>query len=132
MTHNDYRDAVEALKRVTNFDDNTVELLASTGRSINIPAGWAVMVQNTPPDKAYILLEGDVEIRREDAVLARLSAGDVVGELAILNGKLRSATVVAVTRVRALHFTDEEFTALIAKDPGFADRLLEGSVERLG
>lgn len=127
-----HHDTVDALKQVTSYDDDTVELLASVGRPINIPAGWPVIVENRPPDKAYILLEGEVEIRRDEHVIARLAAGDVVGEAALLTGHLRNATVVAMTPVRALHFTDVEFAHVVDADPHFAEQLRIASEGRFG
>jgi len=122
---------VEALTEVTDFDADTIRRLARVGRPINIPERWAVMVQNTPADKAYIILAGSVEIRRDDAVVATLSAGDVIGEMAIVSGRLRNATVIAVTPVKALHLTDDDVETLLAEDPDFAAKLDRVATSRL-
>lgn len=125
------RETVEALSRVTDFDKATVEKLASVGRPINIPERWAVIMENTPADKAYIILDGTVEIRRNNESVAELTAGDVIGEMAIVNGKLRNATVVASSPVRALHLTDKDLAELLDHDPDFADKLQKKATERL-
>jgi len=122
---------VEALTQVTDFDADTIRRLARVGRPINIPERWAVMVQNTPADKAYIILAGSVEIRRGDAVVATLSAGDVIGEMAIVSGRLRNATVIAVTPVKALHLTDDDVETLLQEDPDFAAKLDRVATSRL-
>jgi len=124
-------DVTDALERVTSFDPETVQRLASVGRPINIPQGWAVMVENTPADKAYIILEGAIDIRRNGSSVATLAAGEVIGEMAIVNGRLRNATVVAVTPVKALHLTDGDVETLLLEDPDFARKLSAVSTARL-
>ncbi len=126
------RETVDALQRVTDFDRATIDKLASVGRPINIPERWAVMMENTPADKAYIILDGTVEIRRNNESVAELTAGDVIGEMAIVNGKLRNATVVASSPVRALHLTDSDVAELLEHDPDFAAKLQAKATERLG
>lgn len=123
---------VDALGRVTDFDADTVRRLASAGRPINIPERWAVMVEHTPADKAYVILSGVVEIRRDGTTIASLSAGDVIGEMAIVSGHLRNATVVATTPVQALHLTEADIETLLEEDPGFAAKLQAVATDRLG
>ncbi|ALX03646.1 hypothetical protein AERYTH_02495 [Aeromicrobium erythreum] len=119
------------MTRVTDFDAKTIEKLAGVGRPVNIPERWAVMIENTPADKAYIILEGTVEIRRHQESIAELGAGDVIGEMALVNGKLRNATVVAKTPVKALHLTDSDVAELLEHDPNFAEKLQKKATERL-
>ena len=131
MSRKPDREIAKALSRVTDFDDDTVEKLAGVGRPVNIPERWAVMIENTPADKAYIILEGTVEIRRNNEAIAELTEGDVIGEMAIVNGKLRNATVVAKTPVKALHLTDSDVGELLDHDPDFASKLQKKATERL-
>lgn len=125
------RETIDALTRVTDFDAETIEKLAGVGRPVNIPEGWAVMIENTPADKAYIIIEGTMEVRRQKQPIAELEAGDVIGEMALVNGKLRNATVVAKTQVKALHLTDSDVAELLDHDPDFASKLQQKATERL-
>lgn len=79
--------------------------IAAEGYAVTIPANWPLIHENTPADKTYIILDGAVDVRRADAGVIRLGAGNVVGEMAILESNLRSATVVAATPLEVLHFT---------------------------
>ncbi len=125
------RETADALSRVTDFDAATIEKLAGVGRPVNIPEGWAVVIEGTPADKAYIILEGTMEVRRKKEPIAELSDGDVIGEMALVNGKLRNATVVAKTPVKALHLTDTDVAELLEHDPDFASKLQQKATERL-
>ncbi|MFT4187867.1 MAG: cyclic nucleotide-binding domain-containing protein [Aeromicrobium sp.] len=122
---------VEALQSVTDFDETTVKALATHGTIVNVPARWSLMWENTPADKAYIILEGEVVIRKDNADIAELGAGSVIGEIALVNHKLRSASVFALTPLKALHFTDEAIAGLVAENPSFGQALEEAAAARL-
>jgi len=93
--------------------------IAAAGVLLTVPEGWSLIWERTPADKAYVVLAGDVDIRRADAHVVRLRAGDVVGETAILERRLRTATVVAATPLEVLHFTAEAVQRLYAEVPAF-------------
>ncbi|GGO89279.1 hypothetical protein GCM10011584_18320 [Nocardioides phosphati] len=93
--------------------------IAASGVELNVPAGWSLIWAKTPADKAYVILEGEVDIKLESGKTVRLGAGDVIGEKAILEHSLRSATVVAATPLVVLHFTADAVTSLYADVPAF-------------
>lgn len=103
-----------------DVDDLTA--IAEAGRLVTVPAGWSVIWDGTPADKAYVILDGEVEVRRrEDSIT--LGAGEFVGELAILRHRLRSATVVAVTDLRVLHFEGDALEHLYREVPAVRSAL---------
>lgn len=125
-------DVVASLSELTGFDGPTIKALATVGQPVHIPANWAMIFEHTPADKAYILLSGTVEIRKDGEALATLKPGDVVGEIALVTGRLRSATVVTTTDVEALHFTAEAFEDLARHNPQFAQALHDAAAQRIG
>lgn len=125
---------IEELARVNRFEDFTDEEIrevAKTATYLTVPAGWALMVEQQPADKAYMILTGEVSVRRHGEEVARLGAGEVIGEMALINHKLRSATVVADTPLEVLHFTAETVAELTAKIPHFRDALIGAVEERI-
>ena len=58
-------------------------------------------------------------------VIGRLEAGDVVGELSLIDGQVRSASVRAVTDVRLLEIVSDDFNALVHRSPSFVFSLLK-------
>lgn len=119
------------LNRVTDFDAELVQTLATVGVSVNIPEGWSIIMETTPADSAYIVLDGNVEIRKSGDVLATLGPGDVFGEIALVNHRLRNASVIASTAIRALRLGDEAVEALLEQDETFADTLRTTAERRL-
>lgn len=97
--------------------------IAASGVELDVPAGWSLIWAKTPADKAYVILEGEVDIKLDSGKTVRLGAGDVIGEKAILEHSLRSATVVAATPLVVLHFTSEAVTSLYADVPAFRTAL---------
>ena len=122
----DGRESVELLGSLGTFPDATDEQLrelVEAGYVVSVPQGWSLIWDRTPADKAYVVLRGEVEVRRDGEVIARLGTGDVIGELAILRRRLRSATVVAATPLTVLHFGREAVERLYADVPVFRDAL---------
>jgi len=119
------------LDRFNNFSDAEIRLVVEKATYLTVPEGWAMMAENTPADKAYLILSGEVSVRRHGAEVARVGAGDLVGEMALVNHKLRSATVVSETPLEALHFTAETVAALNAEIPHFSEALTGATSERL-
>lgn len=120
------------IDRFANLSDNEIELIASRGTAVNIPADWSLIWEKTPADKAYLILEGEVSVRKSGTEIARLGVGDTVGEAAIVSHKLRSASVVSLTPMKVLHFTSEAVRELIDTVPKFRDALEETTRQRLG
>lgn len=94
-----------------------LEAIIASGYVVSVPQGWSLIWDRTPADKAYVILDGTVEVRRGDQVVATLTAGEVIGEVAILKRKLRSANVTALTPLTVLHFGRETVERLFAEVP---------------
>ena len=114
------------------FSDQDVQRITSAGRFVRLPAHWSVMWERTPSDKAYIILSGEVSIRRNGQEIGTLGTGDVMGEAGIVNHRLRSASVVTTTPVELLHFTAEEVRRLAVEVPAFGDALGRAAAAHLG
>lgn len=102
----------------------------TAGTELKLPQGWSPIGERTPADKAYILTSGEVSVRRSGTEIARLGAGEVVGEAAIVNRTLRTATIVALTPLEVIHFTSERLEQLVAEIPAFEQALRDAATER--
>ncbi|MGZ6826621.1 MAG: cyclic nucleotide-binding domain-containing protein [Mycobacteriales bacterium] len=78
-----------------------------------------------------VILEGQVEVVVDGHVVASLGPGDHVGEMALLDGSPRNASVIATTPVRALLVGSREFRALVAQVPSLDRKLLLSLTARL-
>ena len=123
------------LAKVPMFDDLSdaeLQKIVRSGTEVTVPEHWSLIWEKTPGDKAYIILDGEVVVRKGKTEIARLGPGDVVGESAIVNHKLRNASVVSTTPVRVLHFTREAVEELSSEIPTFKAALDAAAGERIG
>ena len=123
------------LAKVPMFDDLSdaeLQKIVRSGTEVTVPEHWSLIWEKTPGDKAYIILDGEVVVRKGKTEIARLGPGDVVGESAIVNHKLRNASVVSTTPVRVLHFTRESVEELCSEIPTFKAALDAAAGERIG
>ena len=98
-----------------------VETLAARLGTLNVDAGATIVRQGAPADKFFIIVEGEVEVVREDAPgqpprnLASLKQGQFFGEMAILRDSPRTATVRALTPTTLLTMDRDVFRNLVAQ-----------------
>jgi CRP-like cAMP-binding protein len=114
-----------------HFTPQEVAKISGVGRRVRLPEGWSPIWEDTPADKAYILLDGTVSVRRDGQEIAQLGAGDIVGEAAIMGQTLRTATIVALTPLDTIHLTDDTLRELDAEMPSFHDALVEVARSRV-
>ncbi len=107
------------------------ERVLAAGRALTLPQGWSPIAESTPADKAYLITDGEVSVRKGGVEVATLGPGAVVGEAAIVNRTLRSATVVALTPLKVVHFTRETIEELSDEVPAFGAALRAAAAGRL-
>ena len=101
--------------------------------------------QDAPSDAAYLILSGVLSVVQENLLsgeqhtLGLVSRGDLLGEVGLLTGHLRAATVTAMTPARLLVLPSRTFDALLREHPGFAKEVarslagrLQGTNRRIG
>ncbi len=115
------KELVARLAELTGLSQKDATTLAKAGQSVRVPEGWSIIFETTPSDKAYILLDGTVDIRRHGEKIAEVGPGGVLGEIGLLNRQLRSASVVAATPIEAIHFTAEAISDLVSDVPAFSE-----------
>ena len=113
------------------LDPSDVQRVLAAGTALTLPQGWSPIAERTPADKAYLITDGEVSVRRGGTEIATLGPGAMVGEAAIINQKLRSATVVALTPLRVVHFTRERLDELVTQVPAFGTALRAAAAERV-
>ncbi len=105
--------------------------IASLMTRIDRPAGQVLTTQGEPGCEFFIVLEGEVEVRQEDRVIATRRAGEYVGEIALLDRRPRTATVVATTPVSLEVLSRREFVSLLAEAPELCEQILATMAQRL-
>jgi CRP/FNR family transcriptional regulator, cyclic AMP receptor protein len=129
----DVRSTVARLEALEVFPDaSTADLrrIVEAGHTVPIPQGWSLIWEKTPADKAYVVLSGTASVQHDRQEFAQIAEGELIGEMAIVNNQLRSASVVATTPLEVLHFTREAVEGLGREVPAFRDALENATVSR--
>ncbi len=127
------RELVDTLTQVTDLDPKVVSALAAAGARVNIPERWSVMSEKTPADMAYVLLDGQVDVRKDGESVATLEPGAIFGEIALLEHSLRSASVFALTPITVLRIDAPSLQKIADDHPAFAQSMsTEAGMRRAG
>jgi CRP-like cAMP-binding protein/Zn-dependent protease len=103
--------------------------LAARARSVHAARSEHLLRAGDEPDAALVIRSGRVRVTDADGTLiATMTAPALVGELAVLDARRRSANVVALEPVRALRIDADELRSVVARQDGFA-RMLEAFAE---
>ncbi len=108
-----------------------LEQISSLMTRIREGAGTVLAKEGEPGYEFIIVLSGTIEVRRGTTVVATLGAGSYLGEIALLGGRPRTATVVATTDVEIEVLDRREFMSLLADVPELALPIMETMAERL-
>jgi len=126
---------LEYLKEVplfSSFSDKQLKSVIKTAKEKEFAKGDAI-VREGEQTKAgfYLILEGQVEVKRGDKVLTKLGSGQFFGEMAVLDEKPRSADVLTLTDTKCLLLTNWDFKALIKTYPDMAMKIISELANRL-
>ncbi len=125
---------LERLAQIELFSElNHKELkkLASFMTTVNPKAGRNLTTQGDVGREFMIIREGEASVRRNGRLIANLGPGDFFGELAVVAGVPRTATVTAETDLVVEVLNRREFSSLLDGNPAIAKKILVGAVKRL-
>jgi len=131
---------LDVLERIPFFKELPLEqrlLVCERLESVAFGEGEVVIRQGDPGDAFYIVEEGRLEVsivgpRGDEVVVRQLERGHYFGEIALMDeGARRTATVRAVTPVRLLRLSREQFERVSAEIPSVAQNLVQTRNERL-
>lgn len=117
------------LARVPAFgglDAAEIAEIAEYLRARSVPAQAVIMRRGDPADALFFIAEGEVEIRGHYSH-RRLTAGEFFGEMSIINGQPRSATVRAVVPTKLLMLDAEDLRDLMRRHPELERRMIESA-----
>jgi hypothetical protein len=112
----------------------SLERLARGLTPATIPEGTAFIREGEPGDSAYLVADGELEVSVNGKTLATLGRSDLVGEIALIRGGRRTATVVARRDARLYELDSETFLEAVGANraaAGALDSLIEGRLDEI-
>ena len=129
-TRHDHRNALSRLDLFADCSKAELDAIAHLLTLVDVPAGRVLIREGGRGDQILVLAEGQARVTRGDDQVALLGQGDVVGEMALLSGGRRSATVTAVTDLTLYVGTPAEFRQILLEAPSVAAKVRAAAERR--
>lgn len=113
-------DTVDLTKFITGDDD-----------VVDYAAGSVIFSAGDQGEDMLVVVEGQIEISRDGEVLRVVEPGAVIGEMALVDQKPRSADAKAVADSRVAHIDERRFLFLVQETPNFALHIMSVMAERI-
>lgn len=108
----------------SSCSNRELQKIARAADEITVDEGREIVTQGATGHEAFIIIDGTARVVRNDQEIATMGPGDYFGELALLDGGPRTASVVATSPMTLLVLGQREFAGLIDEVPGLAHKIL--------
>ena len=125
---------VELIKRVPLFgglSKRELDEVAGIADELAIDAGSELTHEGAAGHEFLVLVEGTADVRRRGRKVNTLGSGDFLGEIALITGVPRTATVTTTAPARMLVITARDFRSLLRRTPSIQLKVLEALASRL-
>lgn len=113
------------------FSPEQLRRVAQLAEEVDAEEGAELIGQGRPGQEAYVIVEGRVGVYIGGVKKNELGPGEIVGEMALIDHRPRTADVRALTPLKLLAFDAERFRRLLDEMPKASVRVMEKLVERL-
>lgn len=125
---------LDTLRSVALFSGCTnkeLEKVARASDEITMTAGTLIVDQGQTGREAFVILDGEVTVKRNGRKVATLGPGNIVGELSLLDHGPRTATAVCDTDCTLLVIDQRRFLSVLDEVPAISHKLLASLAARL-
>jgi CRP/FNR family cyclic AMP-dependent transcriptional regulator len=105
--------------------------LARRSEDLELDAGTVLCKEGEIGQEFFVIVEGEVDVKRKGRRLGTRGAGDFIGEIALLEDMERTATVTAKTPLRVFVLTRPTFQHLVNENPGVERKVMRTLARRL-
>ena len=126
---------IKLLKEAPLFEQcskQELKQIAGIADELDLNEGKVLIREGERGREFFVIVSGEVEVRRKGRKMSTLGAGSYVGEIALLSQIPRTATVTATTPLDVLVITDRAFLNLLEKSPTIAVKVARTLAERVG
>jgi CRP/FNR family transcriptional regulator/CRP/FNR family cyclic AMP-dependent transcriptional regulator len=125
---------IELLRRVPLFErcsKRELQEVASVADELRLPDGRTLTTEGKHDRDLIVIVEGAAEVRRKGRKIATLSSGDFLGEIALVTGRPRTATVTTTAPSQLLVITERDFRDVMRRTPSITFKVIEALGARL-
>jgi CRP-like cAMP-binding protein len=123
--------ALSSVKLFSQCSKRELRTIARLCIAANRGEGFVLTTQGSPGRECFVIVDGEADVQIDGRTVAAVGPGDCVGELALLDGGRRTATVVARTPMQLYTMTAAEFRALLETSPDVSHKIMVSLAQRL-
>ncbi|MCP4381544.1 MAG: cyclic nucleotide-binding domain-containing protein [Hyphomicrobiales bacterium] len=114
------------------LDDAELKILADHARTEEFDAGATIVTQDAAGHSMFVIVSGkaDVTVREETGTVATLEKGSILGEMSLLTGSPRNATVTATEPLTAVEVDKSALANVLWMSPTLVERFVEMLMKR--
>jgi CRP-like cAMP-binding protein len=124
-------DALAGVPLFSGLSRRHLKHVASLAQEEEFDEGERLAEEGKPGDTFYVLMQGEAKVERGGRRIARLLPGDFFGEIALIDGGPRTASVVAETPIQTITIRRKRFQKMLEEDPSIVVGMLEELSRRL-
>ena len=131
ISQDDKIDRLEEVGLLTGCSRRQLRAIARISEVIEVPAATVLARAGTAGEEFFLILDGSARVEVSPRKRSRLAPGQYFGEMSLLDGGPRSASVTAETPLRLLVIKRRDFTTLLKAAPDLTQSLLATLSQRL-
>jgi protein phosphatase len=124
-------DLLHRIPLFSGFDRRRLERLGMLADEVDVPAGKVLMRQGETGTDMMVLVRGNVSVERDGQRINTLGPGDFFGEIALVDGGPRTATVSAEEASTLLVITHRDFHSMMDEFPEVAGQVMNALANRV-
>lgn len=124
MSGSEYLDHLASIRLFSSCSHRELTKIARASDELTVQAGRVLVEQGTSGREAFVIVSGEASVAINGTEIARLGPGKHFGELALLDGGPRTATVTAATDLTVLVIHQRAFVSLLDDVPGMSRKIL--------
>lgn len=122
---------MEKISLFEGLSAKEVEQLARLVTEREVPAGTPLATAGEPGGELFAIVDGEAAVKTRTGKTATLKAGDYFGEMSLIDGQPRSATVRATTPIRLLALGQRDFWRVLDGTTSIARKIMQTLCRRL-
>jgi CRP/FNR family transcriptional regulator/CRP/FNR family cyclic AMP-dependent transcriptional regulator len=119
-----HRRHLQRVPLFSGFDEDELRRVEELSRIVEVPVGTVITRIGDAGESFFVIIDGMAAVRAPASAGSQLQPGDFFGEMSLLDGEPRSATIVATTDLRLLSVDRSHFWRLLDENPELIRRML--------
>ena len=127
-------DKLDLIRKVPLFatcNRRDIEQIGALAELVDLPAGQVIVHQGATGHEFFVVAEGALRVERDGQVINRLGPGQFAGEIALIDGRPRTASVVVDEPSKVLLIGHREFNSLVEQYPTIQLNILQVLAKRV-